>query len=159
MQEGQAKMSKSDPDSAIFMEDTPDDVVRKIKQAYCPSKPKADRPQADGELRLVVDELENPCLDYVKNIVFSAPEAVFKAGGKEYRSFEEVEKDFLDGHLGEEPLKDSLAVKVNELLEVLSTMGNMLGFVHRSLVVIRCGFAPKRMRFRAQSGGAGRLEH
>lgn len=45
LQEGQAKMSKSDPDSAIFMEDTPEDVVRKIKQAYCPSKAKADKPQ------------------------------------------------------------------------------------------------------------------
>jgi tyrosyl-tRNA synthetase len=30
---GQEKMSKSDPDSAIFMEDTRDDVERKINQA------------------------------------------------------------------------------------------------------------------------------
>ena len=29
-------MSKSDPDSAIFMEDTSEDVARKIKNAYCP---------------------------------------------------------------------------------------------------------------------------
>jgi tyrosyl-tRNA synthetase len=28
-------MSKSDPDSAIFMEDTAEDVRRKIKKAYC----------------------------------------------------------------------------------------------------------------------------
>merc|ERR1719487_1963827 len=33
---GQAKMSKSDPDSAIFMEDTAEDVRRKITNAYCP---------------------------------------------------------------------------------------------------------------------------
>ena len=30
LKEGQAKMSKSDPDSAIFMEDSADDVRRKI---------------------------------------------------------------------------------------------------------------------------------
>merc|ERR1719293_115483 len=33
---GQSKMSKSDPDSAIFMEDTAEDVRRKITNAYCP---------------------------------------------------------------------------------------------------------------------------
>ena len=30
------KMSKSDPDSAIFMEDTVKDVNRKVKKAWCP---------------------------------------------------------------------------------------------------------------------------
>lgn len=34
--EGQAKMSKSDPNSAIFMEDSEEDVRKKIKQAFCP---------------------------------------------------------------------------------------------------------------------------
>jgi tyrosyl-tRNA synthetase len=46
-------MSKSDPDSAIFMEDAAADVKRKIKKAYCP-------PQ-------VVEA--NPIVDYAKNIV------------------------------------------------------------------------------------------
>lgn len=32
-------MSKSDPDSAIFMEDTAEDVTRKMMNAYCPLKP------------------------------------------------------------------------------------------------------------------------
>jgi tyrosyl-tRNA synthetase len=30
-------MSKSNPDSAIFMEDTPEEVERKINQAFCPN--------------------------------------------------------------------------------------------------------------------------
>jgi len=34
-------MSKSDPNSAIFMEDTEQEVSTKIKKAYCP--PKASR--------------------------------------------------------------------------------------------------------------------
>lgn len=31
-------MSKSDPDSAIFMEDTREDIARKINKAYCPPR-------------------------------------------------------------------------------------------------------------------------
>lgn len=53
LKEGQEKMSKSDPDSAIFMEDTADDVKRKIKKAYCPPN--------------VVEA--NPIVDYAKHIV------------------------------------------------------------------------------------------
>jgi len=33
MKQGQEKMSKSDPDSAIFMEDSEQDVARKITKA------------------------------------------------------------------------------------------------------------------------------
>lgn len=54
LKEGQEKMSKSDPDSAIFMEDSVEDVRRKIKKGYCP-------PQ-------VVEK--NPILDYAKYIIF-----------------------------------------------------------------------------------------
>ncbi len=50
----QEKMSKSDPMSAIFMEDTEAEVADKINQAYCP-------PQ-------IVEK--NPCLEYLKYIVF-----------------------------------------------------------------------------------------
>lgn len=53
LKEGQEKMSKSDPDSAIFMEDTSEDLKRKIKKAYCP-------PQIAEK---------NPILDYVKHII------------------------------------------------------------------------------------------
>jgi tyrosyl-tRNA synthetase len=54
LKQGQAKMSKSDPDSAIFMEDTVKDVQRKINSSYCPDK--------------IIEE--NPVLDYTKNIIF-----------------------------------------------------------------------------------------
>lgn len=54
--EGDLKMSKSNPKAAIFMEDTEQDVHDKIKEAFCPPK---------------VIKL-NPCLDYLKNIVFGA---------------------------------------------------------------------------------------
>ncbi len=54
--EGEAKMSKSNPDSAIFMEDSVTDVQRKIKSAFCPP----------GILK------DNPLIDYLKYIIFPA---------------------------------------------------------------------------------------
>ena len=60
--EGQEKMSKSNPDSAIFMEDTESDVNRKIKKAFCPPAKVYNE-----EGRII-----NPCMDYLKNIVFGA---------------------------------------------------------------------------------------
>lgn len=46
------KMSKSNPDSAIFMTDTPEQVANKIKKAFCPEKQTS----------------ENPILEYYKYI-------------------------------------------------------------------------------------------
>ncbi len=80
LKQGQAKMSKSDPDSAIFMEDSREDIARKLSQAYCPSAASASASSAaakaaagEDELHLVADELQNPCLDYVQYIVLSKP--------------------------------------------------------------------------------------
>jgi len=47
LKEGQAKMSKSDPNSAIFMEDSREDVIKKIRMGYCPEKIVEDNPILD----------------------------------------------------------------------------------------------------------------
>mmetsp|Transcript_49945 Transcript_49945/g.128883 ORF Transcript_49945/g.128883 Transcript_49945/m.128883 type:complete len:742 (+) Transcript_49945:103-2328(+) len=116
---GQAKMSKSNPDSAIFMEDTVEDVERKIRQAYCPIKPDAAvAAKADEEeLSLVKDELKNPCLDYVKYILFSREGFKFEVDGKSYSTAEEVQEAFLSGKMDEKVLKDVIIKEVNQLLE------------------------------------------
>ncbi len=49
-------MSKSNADSAIFMEDTVEEVKKKIKKAFCPER--------------IIEA--NPILDYCKNIIFGA---------------------------------------------------------------------------------------
>ena len=49
------KMSKSNPDSAIFMLDTKADIKRKINKAWCPQK----------------QVTENPVLEYCKYIIFN----------------------------------------------------------------------------------------
>lgn len=38
LKEGATKMSKSDPMTAIFMEDTIEEVNSKIKKGFCPEK-------------------------------------------------------------------------------------------------------------------------
>lgn len=51
-------MSKSDPDSAIFMEDSADEVSRKMKKAFCPPK--------------IIED--NPVINYTQFIVFPSLE-------------------------------------------------------------------------------------
>jgi tyrosyl-tRNA synthetase len=115
---GQSKMSKSDPDSAIFMEDKPEDVERKIRNAYCPRKPEVEATaNQDDEMHLVKDDLMNPCLDYLRYILFSKEGFVFKAGSKVYKTFQEAKDAFVAGELTETVLKDRLIEEVNLLLD------------------------------------------
>jgi tyrosyl-tRNA synthetase len=128
LMEGQEKMSKSNPDSAIFMEDTVEDVTRKINNAYCPTVAKAkpaaaaqpsDAPVDAGKesMSLIVDDLKNPCLDYIKYIVFGPPNAAFPTPARTYDNFEDCKVDFLEGKLKEADLKASLITAINALLE------------------------------------------
>lgn len=107
LKEGQEKMSKSDPESAIFMEDSAEDVRIKIKKAFCP-------PQ-------VVDG--NPCIAYVRHIILpwsgkftiSRPEA--NGGDKEYTTMESLEADFASGALHPADLKAALTPALNAILQ------------------------------------------
>lgn len=115
---GQSKMSKSDPDSAIFMEDTYEDVARKITNAYCPTEVDAKvLAAADEEMSLVKDDLKNPCLDYLKYILFSNENFVFKVGGKSYTTFDDAKAAFLAGDITTDVLKERLIDEINKLLE------------------------------------------
>ncbi|MHA2087959.1 MAG: tyrosine--tRNA ligase [Promethearchaeota archaeon] len=100
------KMSKSDPDTSIFMLDGPTDVKRKIDKAYCPPKQIA----------------ENPILDYCKYILFELLdnfeiERPEKYGGNvEYSSFEELERDYENGKLSPTDLKPAVIKYLNQFL-------------------------------------------
>ena len=122
---GQEKMSKSDPDSAVFMEDTPEDVERKIMSAYCPTqeeektekKPDEEEDAGKESMQLTEIKIKNPCLDYIENIIFSPPDATFTAGETTYSDFETVRGKFLAGDISEEELKRGLIDALNKLLE------------------------------------------
>ncbi len=101
------KMSKSKPETAIFMTDLPADVSRKIMKAYCP----------EG----IVEE--NPILEYCKYILFERFESLkierpAKFGGNlEFKSYAELEKTFAEKKLHPMDLKQSVAKHLNLLLE------------------------------------------
>lgn len=105
LKQGQEKMSKSDPESAIFMEDTKDDVNRKIKKAYGPPG--------------VVEA--NPLLDYTKHLVFGRMdsfEVKRKDGGpKVYTTYQQLENDYKNEELHPGDLKPALAQALNEMIE------------------------------------------
>jgi len=98
-------MSKSDPDSAIFMEDTAKDVERKIKKGYCPEK--------------IVEN--NPIIDYARYIILPAFDNEFPViiktdtGSEEkvYKSYEELETDFKSGALHPGDLKPAVTKAIN----------------------------------------------
>jgi len=107
LKEGQEKMSKSDPDSAIFMEDSTSEVQRKIKKAFCP--PNQLSP--------------NPCIDYIKHIVFNYVEEFVirrtaeNGGDVSFKTFEEFSQAYSTGQLHPGDVKAALAIELNKLIE------------------------------------------
>jgi len=103
------KMSKSKPNSAIFVHDSPDEIRNKIKKAYGPPK-----------------EIEhNPLINWVENLVFwGEKEGYFeinrpeKFGGKlVYKKVDDLIKDYESGDLFPLDLKNGLADWLIEKLE------------------------------------------
>lgn len=111
LSKGEAKMSKSKPNSAIFMEDSPDQVMEKINISFCPEKIVAN----------------NPCFDYLRHIVFQKldtfevlrPEKF--GGNKTYKTYEEVVADFEAGALHPGDLKPALGRALNKIIEPVQT--------------------------------------
>lgn len=107
LQQGQEKMSKSDPSSSIFMEDEEAEVNVKIKKAYCPPKIVAG----------------NPCLEYIKYIIlpwfneFKVERAAENGGDMVYQSFKELVADYESGKLHPGDLKPALSKALNKILQ------------------------------------------
>lgn len=104
----EAKMSKSKPDSCVFIHDEPADIRRKIMNAFCPP-----------------DNIEfNPVLDWIRHIVFVRDGVTLlvkreaKHGGDiTFDSSVAVEKAYMSGELHSQDLKRALAEKIIEILE------------------------------------------
>ncbi len=106
------KMSKSNPDSAIFMTDTTEDIKRKINKAYC----------LEGDIK------ENPILEYYKYIIFESFERLRinelrierpkKFGGNlSFKTYEELEKTFAEKKVHPMDLKVTLSKLLDQLIE------------------------------------------
>lgn len=104
----QLKMSKSKPNSAIFIHDTPDEIRGKIKDAFCP-------PQ---EIAF------NPIADFVKTLIFGGSRNEFRVARQEkfggaivFSSYSDFEREYKDGTVHPEDLKNAVAEELIRLLE------------------------------------------
>ena len=96
------KMSKSKADSAIFIYDSPEDISRKIRSAFCPEK------TVEG----------NPILQIYRNIIFNFYDKGVEIGERErYETYKEMERDFVGGKIHPADLKDDLSLKLIKILE------------------------------------------
>lgn len=85
--DGSNKMSKSNPDNAIFMDDNPSEIKRKISQAFC----------EPGNIE------KNPLLDWCKHIIFPIVGYFIKPENTKwnelaviYTDFDSLQQDFLE---------------------------------------------------------------
>ncbi len=102
----EAKMSKSKPSSAVYLHDSPLEISKKIKDAFCP-------PEIEG----------NPVMDIMKLIVFPRLGSVrvdrpVKYGGPiEFKSFDELSSSYATGKLHPQDLKKGTADSLSQILE------------------------------------------
>ena len=102
-----AKMSKSKPETCIFIHDSEEDIMRKIKKAQCPPK----------------QTIGNPITEMVQYIVFDMKddfkiERDAKFGGDvEFNSYKSFETAYNGGEIHPMDLKTSLTKIISEVLK------------------------------------------
>lgn len=110
LKEGQPKGAKSDPDSAIFMEDTAEVVERKIKKAFCPVKVIEGNPMVEYARYIIL-----PAFDFEWLIERRLENGEFE--NRIYRSYEQFEADYANGVLHPADLKPAIIKAINKLLQ------------------------------------------
>jgi tyrosyl-tRNA synthetase len=106
MDAADVKMSKSMPETCIFLHDKPEDIEKKINKAFCPEK----------------EVHNNPVLETVRIIVFRKKdefkvERPEKFGGDViYRSYRELTDAYLQGDLHPADLKSGTTRELTEIL-------------------------------------------
>ena len=102
-----AKMSKSKPETCIFLYDSPEEIKQKMNKAFCPEK----------TIQF------NPIIDICKYIIFREKETFkierpAKFGGNiEFQNYNELEKAFEQGKLHPQDLKNTVAEQLVKILE------------------------------------------
>lgn len=104
----QMKMSKSIPNSSIFITDGEEEIRKKIAGAFCP----------EGEVEF------NPLIDWARYIIFVNEKATLDVkrpekfgGNKYYKNFDELVRDFSSKKLHPMDLKNAIAEKLVEILK------------------------------------------
>jgi tyrosyl-tRNA synthetase len=103
----ETKMAKSTPNNAIFMDDAPSEVTRKVNQAFCEA----------GNVT------KNPLLEYVKYLLLprlgqlQITRTAEHGGDRVYTTYADVETDFRDGRLHPGDFKAGVIRAINGVLE------------------------------------------
>jgi len=100
-----SKMSKSKPDTCIYMHDSEEDIKRKIGKAFCPEK--------------IVEG--NPLFDYLKFLIFKRYKSIKierpkKFGGNLTADYDNLVKIYSGGKLHPMDLKNSVSFYLNEMI-------------------------------------------
>jgi tyrosyl-tRNA synthetase len=102
-----AKMSKSIPESSVLIHDKPEVIRAKLRSAYCPAK------ETDS----------NPVLEIMKYVVFLWTDSMkvsrpSQYGGEVvYTDYAQLERDYRDGKLHPQDLKNAVADELIQILE------------------------------------------
>jgi tyrosyl-tRNA synthetase len=102
-----SKMSKSKPESCIFVHDTPEEIRSKMRGAYCPPK------REEG----------NPVLEHARYIVFpeigslDVPRPSKYGGPLTFESYEDLRGAYLEGEVHPLDLKNGVAEAILQILK------------------------------------------
>ncbi len=110
----EVKMSKSKPETAIFVTDSDEEIRRKIRKAYCPPR----------------DAENNPVMAIARHIIFARGPRRFvierkpeHGGTIEVNSYEELERIYVEGKLHPLDLKNAVA---EELIKIVKPVRDRL---------------------------------
>ncbi|RLI80849.1 tyrosine--tRNA ligase [Archaeoglobales archaeon] len=93
------KMSKSVPDSAVFVHDSREEIFRKMRKAYCPKSIE-----------------NNPVIDIAEKITF-LKFGNLTINNREFESVEELKEAYLKGEIHPIDLKNSVAESLDRIIE------------------------------------------
>lgn len=100
------KMSKSVQGSAIYLDDSPEDITKKMNAAFCVEK--------NTEYNPVLDWAEHLVFPFVKEFKIERP--VKFGGNVEYENYTQLESDFAEGKLHPMDLKQGMGRTLTEIL-------------------------------------------
>lgn len=121
------KMSKSDPNSGVFIHNTDDEIRKKISKAWC----------EEANIQ------NNPLLEISRSVIFHEfnemkVERPEKFGGNvSYADYSQIEKDFAERKLHPGDLKQAVG---NYLVEIVSPIRNKLNLTDELTEVIEKSF-------------------
>ena len=101
-----SKMSKSKPETCIYMHDTEEDIKKKIAKAFCPEK--------------IIEG--NPLFDYLKYLICKKYPKINikrpdKFGGNIELSYSELEQQYISGEIHPLDLKNTVIFYLNDLIQ------------------------------------------